>query len=45
MALSEVFVEKAKIELGENDDKKKECLKQFRKWLENHEFIRSCRDG
>lgn len=45
MALSEVFVEKAKKELGENQEKREECLKQFRKWLENHEFIKDCRDG
>lgn len=44
-ALSSIFVEKARVELGEDDQKREECLKQFRVWLKNHEFIKNCRNG
>lgn len=44
-ALSSIFVEKARVELGEDDEKREECLKQFRIWLKNHGFIKSCRNG
>lgn len=45
MALSAKFIEKARRELGEDDERKKEFLIRFRDWILNHRFIKSCRQG
>jgi hypothetical protein len=39
--LSSFFVEKARIELGEDENRKKQCIEQFRKWLKKHPFIKA----
>jgi hypothetical protein len=45
MALSSVYVEKAKVELGEDEKKREECLIAFRKFLKDHPFIKNSRNG
>jgi hypothetical protein len=39
------ILEKARKELGEDEEVKNEKLKEFKVWLTNHPFIKSCRDG
>ncbi|KAG5671395.1 hypothetical protein PVAND_001593 [Polypedilum vanderplanki] len=43
MELSESFIEKARVELGENENLKIQCLSELRIWLANHPFIKNCR--
>lgn len=38
-------LEKARRELGEDAVKREECLCQFRDWISDHNFIKSCRRG
>lgn len=45
MVLSTKFIEKARRELGEDDEKNEELLLQFRAWIASHRFIKSCRQG
>lgn len=45
MSISAKSCEKARRELGENDDRKEKCLCQFREWIDNHSYIRKCRRG
>lgn len=45
MALSRAYIEQARLELGEDEEKREECLRQFRIWLDNHGFIKNCRNG
>lgn len=45
MALSAKFVDKARRELSENEENKRESLRQFREFIRNHRFIKSCRQG
>lgn len=39
------FVEKALIELGEDESKRVQSLVQFREWLAKHPFLSSVRQG
>ena len=39
------ILEKARKELGEDEQLKNEKLKEFKIWLSNHPFIKSCRNG
>jgi len=43
--ISEQFVQKARIELGETDERRQECLVEFRDWIAAHPFIKDCRQG
>lgn len=38
-------MEKAKIELGEDENKRKQALVEFREWIQSHPRIISCRTG
>jgi hypothetical protein len=40
-----MFLEKARKELGEDDNIKNQSLKQFREWIEKQAFIKKCRKG
>ncbi|CRK88987.1 CLUMA_CG002595, isoform A [Clunio marinus] len=43
MSLSAKFIEKARRELGEDSERREECLRQFREWIVCHRFIKRCR--
>lgn len=45
MVLSAKLIEKARRELGEDDEKNEQLLCQFRAWIASHRFIKSCRKG
>jgi hypothetical protein len=40
-----MFLEKARKELGEDENIKNQSLKQFREWIEKQAFIKKCRKG
>jgi GrpB-like predicted nucleotidyltransferase (UPF0157 family) len=43
--LPEKFVEKAKRELREDDNRKEQALEHFRQWLKKHPYIKEYRQG
>jgi hypothetical protein len=43
--LTPALLEKAKIELGEDENKRTQMLQQFRDWIKNHPHIKKCRTG
>lgn len=43
--LSPELLEKANIELGEDESKRTQMLEQFRAWIKNHPHIKNCRQG
>lgn len=45
MMVSEKFLEKAKLELCENEKRKEQALEHFREWIQKHQYIRSIRQG
>ena len=45
MALSEIFTEKAQNELMETESLREQSLKEFREWLDKHEYFVECRRG
>lgn len=44
-AMSEKILERARVELREDDVRKSQSLAQFREWLSKHPFIKKCRQG
>lgn len=43
--LPEKFVEKAKRELREDENRKEQALEHFREWLKKHPYIKEYRQG
>jgi hypothetical protein len=43
--ISDLFLEKARVELGENESTKKEGLEKLRAWIKSQTWIKKCRDG
>lgn len=43
--LSEKFLEKARVELREDEKRKEQALEHFREWINKHPYIRSIRQG
>lgn len=43
--LDEKFVVKARKELREDDNRKKQALEHFREWIRKHPFIKEIRQG
>lgn len=43
--LSDKFLEKAKSELREDESRKEQALEHFRQWIQQHQYIRSIRQG
>lgn len=43
--LPDKFVEKAKLELREDEKRKKQALEHFREWIQKHPYIKNIRQG
>jgi hypothetical protein len=43
--LSEKFVQKARSELREDENRKKQALEHFREWIAKHPYIKRIRQG
>ncbi len=43
--ISDLFLEKARLELGEDESTKKEGLENLRAWIKSQTWIKKCRDG
>lgn len=39
------LLEKVKIEINENDARRKQSLEHFREWIDKHPFLTNCRKG
>lgn len=45
MTLDTFYIKKAKDELRETDERKRQSIEQFRDWLSKHPFLNSIRKG
>jgi hypothetical protein len=43
--LSDFFLEKARVELGEDENRRKEGIEKLRAWIKSQSWIKKCRDG
>ena len=43
--LAEKFVQKARLELREEENRKKQALEHFREWIRKHPYIKQIRQG
>lgn len=43
--LPDKFVEKAKLELREDEKRKEQALEHFREWIQKHPYIKNVRQG
>lgn len=43
--LAEKFVQKARLELREEENRKKQALEHFREWIKKHPYIKEIRQG
>lgn len=43
--LAEKFVQKARLELREEENRKKQALEHFREWIKKHPYIKQIRQG
>lgn len=39
------LIEKGKIDVREDDNRREQSLKQFREWIAKHPFIKNCKTG
>lgn len=45
LKLSEFYIKKAQLELGEDEATKRQGIKQLRAWIKNQPNIKKCREG
>lgn len=43
--LAEKFIQKARVELREEENRKKQALEHFREWIRKHPYIKKIRQG